>query len=850
MSSLIKRNLSQYINDSIKLSKSTHIYLDTLKTHSRIMTYKLYGVLLDDNENKYNLNMAGLLSTVDQPVIIEGNELNKDLIANNTRIKESLLKFDSYYDSIVNNNRVMSTYIKGCLTDTTLEDVLNAKDGKILWYNKDFFTNDENAIIPRVQNFIYDFLDTYNNKDYIVDELYAAGLVSNLYSVLPTVILVEKLNLALTSEADDFHIYHFFKSYKGLDNEVDALDRKTLIWLYGNLRYMKKHIGSNEVLNMVIKHVMSGLGIGKVNISKSLPKLADNTTDIKSNYYTKDILATEIKINDDFIFNNGKTLPVKDILEKELDKGYIRDESTVEVEDELINLKMRYSLFNKERSKILILDEMTIINIDDINKFSYFLNAIIYQAENFDSNYYVDFLNPLDGLLYKLNSKQILGLFIYLTSKIFINSENPFIETLSYAGVLDLNAVKNFDINNYNLNQDEINLVNEILKDLDKVPSELTTLESFRTYINVTYDILHKFWYYLSNINDTIYSSDLLYVLNSLFSSGDSTFINNKYIKDYLSEVHSPILEIDDNSIDLMFKKLLDVVLGTDIYKINALKSKLDKIIKISNKLTSYTIQFLYSNTFSYIITGHYQTLKTTFGRKTCIGITDATFSYYDKVKKEILNKFLPIKDFLLNNNIVNTFRLYKPYKLELVNLSNHMLTNVCSIYHIKTGDKIPYLLRPDIKDNNIITVDDITVSNLEYEDHKVLVKPNITAYNNILTNYINHNLENIKFYSPEVLGKLEDEIVEKDREVPVNVKYPTKPIVKQVPELTEIREDIDDETTVIGLYSPDTDSSTVTDNIEANDSDTTVIRNIEQPTIRVSTEDDLEDVPIIKIKR
>jgi len=814
MYTIIKKNLSQYINDSIKIAKSLHIYLDTLKIQSRIMTYKLYGQLVDDEENKYVLNMSGLLSTVDDEVMINtdtGAEiLNRELIANKNNVKEALLKFDSTYDTVVNNNKTMATYIKGTLALNSLEETLTAKDGQILWYNKDLLNDNEKIVIDRVQGFIYDFLDIYHNQDYVVDELYAAGLVSNLYSLLPMVILTEKLKLVKTYRADDFHIYNFFKSYKALDNEMDILNKETLVWLYGNINYLKKNIGKNETLQILLSKVLDslGLGVGKMTIEKTLPLLLDDTLNLKTTYYTRELKAKQFKLNNSFSLNIGKVEKVEDVLKREEKQGYIKNTNTVISENSIINEKMRYNNPTKELTKVLPIDSIYLINLDDMNKFAYFLNSIVYQSDISDSEYSIDFFNPADGIIYKLNSQQVLGLLLHLMARIFINNGNPFIKTLQYSNVLDLEAVKNFNVDNYKLDDTEKKLVNVILKDLDKIPSNIDTLESFKVYFNVSYDILHKFWYYLSNVNDVIYSTDLLFVINSLFSSGTSNIIRNRSLQNYLADVYNPITEISDELVVITFKRLVETITGVNIYKVDRVKTLLNKILKLSGKFTSYTIQFLYSNDLSYVITGHYQTLKTNLGKKSYLTVNNAEYSYYDKVEKSIMNKFLPIKEIILNKNNVDVFRLYKPYKLKITNLNDiTMLTKSSDVSYIRTGYGFPQMMKPETVISNTLNTDYITDKSIYTTGLITTYNPDLEVHKEAISDY--SYVENKdsgtmpSIFKPGLIDHGEDRIADNTVD---GVKYSpvTKPILKDVPELTTVRADTNPNNVYINTFTPE----------------------------------------------
>ena len=721
MSSLKKISLSQYITDSIKIAKSFHIYFDTLKKQSSILTYKLYGYIPDDDKNKYILNMAGALSDMDKPISITLDNdivyLSPRLVKNNEFLKESLSSFDNYYNSLVINNPSLATYIKGCVAGVSLEDVLNARDGQLLWYNEDLFQGDKKIIIKNIQEFIYSFLAIYSNPDYVVDELYAAGMISNLYSILPMVILVEKLNYVKTYTADDFHIYNYFKSYKNLSDEIDILDRKTLVWLYGNLDLLKTYIGHNSILDSVVNNVMGsiGLGIGNMYAEKTIPTITDDARDNRKNYYTKKLQVKQFGINDSFSLNKGKVEKINNIIVREYEQNYIQNKEQIEVEDKDLNYVLKYSIPTKELTKVLPVDDIILTNQDDINKFAYFVNSLIYQTEFTNSKATINFFNPSDGIVYKLNSEQIIVLFLILTFRIFNIKDNPIIKGLQYTNVLNINAVKNFNIDNYKLNDEEKTIVKEMLKDLNKIPMELTTVNAFRAYFKISYDILHKFWYYLSNTNDVIYSTDLLFILNSLFSSGTSNIISGKSLRELQTDVKLPIKDIPDENVISTFKRLLETIIGDNIYKIDKIKSYLNKILKIGEKLTSYTVQFLYSNSLSYIITGHYQTMKPFLGRKSYLTVSDATYRMYEHVDKKLINKNIPELNLLSDRELANAFRMYKPCKLEIANMNNKtMLTRVTDISYLKTGDTLPQLMRPDTKTTSIIEVKEIKSSNLQ----------------------------------------------------------------------------------------------------------------------------------------
>ena len=857
MSNIVKKTLSQYINDSIKLAKSMHIYLDVLKIHSRIMTYKIYGLNIDDVDNKYILNMAGELFKYDKPLNINVNNqffsYNKELIKTNEYVKENMLKFDLFYDTVINNNRTMATYIKGCLTDLTVDDILNSKNGQILWYNENLLDN--KIIISNIQKFIYDFLDIYNNKDYVIDELYAPGLVSNLYSVLPMVILVEKLNLVLTSEVDDFHLYNFFKSYKALDNEIDVLNKETLIWLYGNINYLKKHIGKNNILDIISNKIMDklGVGLGKTIVEKNKPIINTDITNIKDIYYTKDINVKYEKINNSFTLNTKKIDKIDDVINNEYKQNYINDEDTVNIEINNLNNKINYNKYTKELSKVLTVDDFILINLKDTNIFAYFLNALIYQANNVNNNYYISFLNPLDGVNYSLNSKQVLGLMLYLMVNIFTGRTDIVINNINYLNVLDITAAKNFNIDDYNLNTDEKALINEILEDLQHLPNEITTLESFKSYINISYNILYKFWYYLSNTNDIIYSNNLLHILNMLFTSGKLENFENIAVDEYLESVNCPIKNITKDESLILFNNLINSITGNALYETQKLKMMLDKVISIGKKLTSYTIQFLYSTDFSYIVTGQYQTLKNTLGKKTYLTINKAKFYFYEKVDKELNNLFIPLIDGSKYNNVIK-YRLYNSYKLKLQTLlDKDMIYSGTNIVYINKNNRLPNKYKPMNNSRYIINDYDINQTEINTFNIKKVVKPIIKFRNEIneIEASINNNENIISKYRPDTsYNKIIDNNIRKSNIDNYLIKKSEKIFIRNKNEISNVDIKIGKINTIPKQSSPEIKLINREETYGKENIEQSKIRVIDEPKISVKDSDNLNTIPVIKIKR
>ncbi len=818
---LEKMSLTEYIKRSIRISKSIHIKLDTLATLSRIVQWKLFREnVLDCYGNRYCLNLAGIHYDRDVPVMVYVPDIQKEMILTPDLVNEyeilakELKTFGNFYDNLVSKYPEHITYIKGCIAGGfTIDKIIESNNGEILWYNNELFNSDNKLVMHNVQNFIYDFLKRYDNDKYVIDELYPAGLVSNLYSVLPAVILTEKLKYVLTSNADDFHILQYFRSYKFMDEDITVLDRKTLTWLYGALSYIKTNIGKNEVLDMLLDKVFNdtGLGIGKTLVVKSRP--IATTVEYNSNTYIsydRKTLIERVKANDKYSISLARKETFEDILEKEYSQGYLNDYNKVTSISMEADEKFRFSIPTQETSKVLEIDKLILLITDDVNKFTYFINSLIYEINNDSNGSYLMFHNPSDGIVYNLNSRQVFALLLKLMFNIYYNKEtNPTIGNLYYTNILDVKKAKNYEFEPLPFTGNSLkDIVNEITNDFKNLPKDITTLERFNKYFDISFKVMDKFWFYLSNVNDVLYSMDLMYLFNSFFISGNVDLVNGLKLSDLEKLVNFPNMDIAEPYYKYTFKKLIETIIGRNIYDFDLFNSKIAQLINIFKKTNGYTVQILLDNKIPYTITGEYQTLKPSTGMSCFASVMDSDIRLYDKVDKRLYNRFIKISDKVISKNSLYTFSIYGNYRLKLQNIQgrNMIDTGICFTnfgnrlpdFYKPIFNKTTYIPKYDIDEYEVdntkkilerpVTIrstgDEITTGVLSKSDSTVYKADNgdLDVYSPLTTGYITSLYKPPIYITDEEIG----EHIKSDK-----VYSETRPVIPKLLQLNELTESV-----------------------------------------------------------
>jgi hypothetical protein len=147
---------------------------------------------------------------------------------------------------------------------------------------------------------------------------------------------------------------------------------------------------------------------------------------------------------------------------------------------------------------------------------------------------------------------------------------------------------------------------------------------------------------------------------------------------------------------------------------------------------------------------------------------------------------------------------------------------------------------------------DDIVISNANStKDVKEFKEPEIAvSYPSILALSSRLNYENIKYYSPDIFELPKDKINLDSIGLTTNVEKMVPPIAKYVPEINTPRDDIIVEDSKVNLYTPESTGVDPAEDLVTNGKQETKIRPVEQPTIRVTPSDDMEDIPVIKIRR
>lgn len=186
----------------------------------------------------------------------------KDNLALHPATKEAYKYGSIYYNELVNRYPNDELLIRGILYPCDKNTAIAAQDGTILTYPADLVEDNEHQFIEKLQDWIYDYLNRWVNKQYtIAHDLYVPMYMSQFYLHLIPAIINIRLQSCKTPQAHSYHVRQYLASNLGLDEYLTHLTKEQALFLYRNIDYIKANAGKREVFDWLVENLMTKRGL-------------------------------------------------------------------------------------------------------------------------------------------------------------------------------------------------------------------------------------------------------------------------------------------------------------------------------------------------------------------------------------------------------------------------------------------------------------------------------------------------------------------------------------------------------------------------------------------------------------
>jgi len=405
-----------YVDDVLLLARS--IVLKSESTANSINQYFRESGVAEVREEqpetwKYYLNLAGEYHSSDTRMYVtsldtrERIEFNKANLVEHRATKRGYGTGSRFYKELVRKYPKQVDLIQGILGPIDIDFAINAADGQILSYDTSLVESNETNLIPELQKKINGWKVRWDIVDYAkVDDLYPAANLALLYMNIPLFIMNIRMANCRTEKVHSFHIRQYLASNGKLDSYIDNLNKKQMLFLYRNIKYINRNAGKQETFDWLVDALLTErlLPLAKYHLQHNisgLPKKLLPTINAKRIDLTRYVSGTSRDI-----------YSANELIQKEVPATRNNNLYQAEALQDL-NQKYRRDVHNELPTKVL---ESSVV--DRSESFSVKLGDVLLNhwiSWACEGNYLAmtNFDNPANGESLWFNAKEAFILFLY-----------------------------------------------------------------------------------------------------------------------------------------------------------------------------------------------------------------------------------------------------------------------------------------------------------------------------------------------------------------------------------------------------------------------------------------------------
>lgn len=377
----------------------------------------------------YYKHLAGEYHELYDPVHMEVISLDtqelidftKENLNIHTATKKAYTLGTRYYYSLIQRYPDKEELILGILFPCDKEEAINAREYKVLNYDKTLVEDQEYRLIDDIQKYIDGHASRwFVNAFKYTNSYYVLAYYVTCYTAIYQKLFAIRLDQAKTPYAHSFYIKEYLKSNSGLDKYIPYMTTKQLMFIYRNLKRFQLHSGKVERFEVLLEKLLTDRNIPLSEFSvrqtsnfdnqlypeitvKSRP-LNPETNERLNNYYTLEEL---FKIEQ-------KTLPTN--IKFHESQGHVIEKKLQNSPSSVMQTKALYSaMVDYTTDSYMSLDRLL------LDQWIHLVN-LQYTDSNFKTKYfysaYVSFKLPGVADLKTISARDALIYFQYL-----VNSE-------------------------------------------------------------------------------------------------------------------------------------------------------------------------------------------------------------------------------------------------------------------------------------------------------------------------------------------------------------------------------------------------------------------------------------------
>lgn len=374
----------------------------------------------DQTTWKYYRHLAGEYHTTDQMITVRSIDtlepipFTKASLQTHRATRREYLPGGRFHERILRDYPNQTTLIRGILNPVDIHRAIEAPDGTLLTYDDSLVESNEYSLIEELQQWLYGYHARWYNTQYnLVDDLYLANYLGQLYLHLIGTIERKRFARIHTREVHSFHIREYLASHGALDRYLPYLNKAQTLWLYRNIRYVQRHVGKQTTFSSLVKEILTArnLPLQGYHLSHDYTSMAEDGA------LYADIRMTKDPINVDYIQSGIPTESVRTILDRE---GSLARDNRALAHDSERDILNRTSRGRKSQANTKVLESEIVDRTNSsIRSFTnVLLHEWIHLATSRRYSGYITFNHPTTGELMTVSVKDALVIALYASLKL------------------------------------------------------------------------------------------------------------------------------------------------------------------------------------------------------------------------------------------------------------------------------------------------------------------------------------------------------------------------------------------------------------------------------------------------
>ncbi|EJI5696355.1 hypothetical protein NFI00_000058 [Salmonella enterica] len=586
--------LNAYIANVFRLARTMVIKIEAIaKRDNKLLKAAGYEVLSDKRTWRYYMNLNGEYHPTDDQMTVTSIDTGEEIVFNKTNLEIHMATFREYSLGGYWFNRLMERYphqtdlIKGILSPIPYEETIAADDYKILRYNTNLVSWNEDQLIPALQRWINsEVAQTFKNDYMVTDDLMLPTMVMNLYAGLIQAIHTIRFEAIGTRYAHEFYIWSHIDSFGNFSKYKASLNAFQTMWLYRNIGWIQNNAGRKYTFDKLLQNLLTERNIPLAKYDMVL-NTAEQLKDVTPDPQYRHLY---LNLHEDY----GSTptyITTEQLLEKE--RGLARDNSDFmsTLYEEALE-RGKFSLYSELPTKVLesAMQDFTNRHADTLMTVVY--NHWIYLAANNIFNATILLTDPKTSKQYRVSAAEAYQLWNYMVAKAK-GKELIEVPLVWYNRVAKLNIPS----------QDQLlalggkrYLDKPLVNDIRRLGIAYTRLVSSEGLLNVSKDIYWKMWEHkklYSQFYDLNKRARVKNACDAMYESGYVKLTNYTSYKTLLEKYELDLADYTEEELRNFAWDIFQRVTGWDLNSNPSLRTIQSDLIDLMMDLSSYTIQIV-----------------------------------------------------------------------------------------------------------------------------------------------------------------------------------------------------------------------------------------------------------------